>query len=147
MGMFAEIWLYRVRGISMMPTLREGDYLLVRRREDYVRPLRRGDVIVVETEGRIQLKRIVGLPGESVVFRDGTLLVDDERLKEQYLRGLPPHPGLGCFRFALASDEYFLMGDNRARSTDSRHYGPVTRSSIGGRVVFLVWPPTRWGRL
>ena len=129
----------------MAPTLRQGDYVLARACQRLARAPQRGDIVVVAlAEGR-HVKRVVGLPGERVVFTEGMLLIDDHRLVEPYLRGLPSYPGLEDAEFSLARDEYFVMGDNRSYSTDSRHCGPVTRSSIEGRTVWRVWPPLRWG--
>lgn len=143
--MFAGFPLYRVQGQSMAPTLRQGDYVLVRACEQIGRAPRRGDIVVVALgEGR-HVKRIVGLPDERVVFTEGALLIDGQRLTEPYLRGLPPYLGLTDTDISLAPDEYFVMGDNRLRSTDSRHGGPVARSSIVGRAIGRVWPPLRWG--
>ena len=128
----------------MAPTLRQGDYVLVRACEGHARAPRRGDIVVVAlAEGR-HMKRIVGLPGERVVFTEGMLLIDGDRLTEPYLRGLPPYLGLADAEFSLAGDAYFVMGDNRAHSTDSRQCGPVVRSSIEGRTICRVWPPLRW---
>ena len=93
------------------------------------------------------LKRVVGLPGERVAFADGTLYIDGEAHAEPYLGGLPPHLGLDAMDFALGTDEYFVMGDSRTRSTDSRHYGPIKRQQIEGRVVCRIWSPLRWGKL
>ena len=91
------------------------------------------------------LKRVVGLPGERLVFTEGMLLVDGDRLREPYLRGLPPYLGLESSEFSLAAQQYFVMGDNRAHSTDSRHFGPVAPSTKEGTVAFRVWPPRRRG--
>lgn len=127
----------------MAPTLRQGDYVLVRASEGFSRAPRRGDVVVVAMAEGSHVKRIVGLSGERVVFTEGMLLIDGDRLVEPYLRGLPPYLGLEDAEFSLAKDEYFVMGDNRPRSTDSRHCGPVTRSSIEGKTVWRVWPLLR----
>lgn len=128
----------------MAPTLRQGDYVLVHACQASARAPRRGDIVVVAlAEGR-HVKRIVGLPGERVAFTEGVLLIDGDRLAEPYLRGLPSYLGLADAECSLARDEYFAMGDNRAHSTDSRHYGPVMRSSIEGRTICRVWPPRRW---
>jgi signal peptidase I len=127
----------------MAPTLRQGDYVLVRAGEELGRAPQRGDIVVVAmAEGR-HVKRIVGLPGERVAFTQGVLLIDGDRLIEPYLRGLPPYLGLEDSECSLALDEYFIMGDNRSHSTDSRHCGPVIRSSIEGRTICRVWPPRR----
>ena len=142
--------LYGVRGQSMTPSLRPGDYLLVRTAATSLRPPARRDIVVVNTperDGAELLKRIVGLPGERIAFTDGTLLVDGERLTERYLRGLPPYAGLDDSEFTMGDDEYFVMGDNRAHSTDSRHYGAVRLSQIEGRAICRIWPPQRWWKL
>ena len=128
----------------MAPTLRQGDYVLVRTHDALARRPQRGDIVVVAMPTGRQVKRIVGLPGERVAFTEGLLLVDGHRLTEPYLRGLPPYLGLQDAEFALARNEYFVMGDNRPHSTDSRHCGPVTRASIAGRTICRVWPPLRW---
>ena len=139
--------LYRVQGESMMPSLRPDDYLLVRRLKGNRHQPAREDIVVVAMSEQSQLKRIVALPGESIVFADGLLFINGERLVERYLRGLPAYLGLDNCEFELGSDEYFVMGDNRTRSTDSRHYGPVRSTQIEGRVVCPVWPPRRWAML
>ena len=142
--MFFGFALYRVEGESMTPSLRNGEYLLVRRLRYRKRKPARGDVVVVAISGRSRLKRIVGLPGERITFTDGMLLVNGDKLTEPYLRGLPPYLGLEHSEFVLDGEEYFVMGDNRAHSTDSRHYGPVRRAQIEGRAVCRIWPPIRW---
>ena len=133
----------------MLPTLFEGDYLLARGDSVPKRPPARGDVLlaVLEDSERSVLKRVVGLPSEQITFNEGTLLINGHKLAEPYLRGLPPYLGLDNSHFTLGSDEYFLMGDNRAHSTDCRHYGPLSRSQIAARAVWRVWPPSRWGKL
>ena len=141
--MFFGFALYRVEGASMMPALCGGDYLLVREDAKSRRPLSRGDIVVVAQSGRSHLKRVISLPGERVALADGMLWIDGERLIEPYLHGLPPYLGLDESEFEMGSDEYFVMGDNRAHSTDSRDYGPVHRSQIRGRVLARIWPPFR----
>ena len=94
---------------------------------------------------REELKRIVGLPGEELRFEDGLLYVDGAPLDEPYLEGLPPTLGLEARCWRLGPGEYFVMGDNRAHSTDSREYGPVRAEMLVGRVVLRYWPPRRWG--
>ena len=147
--MFAGFQLYRVQGQSMAPTLLQGDYLLVRGAEQIEHSLARANIIAfcaIRQTRQSVLKRVVGLPGERVTFADGTLYIDGEALVEPYLGGLPSHLGLDAMDFALGTDEYFVMGDSRAHSTDSRHYGPIQRSQIEGKVVCRIWPPLRWGK-
>ena len=130
----------------MQPLLHPGDLVLVRRRRPS-HPFVRGEIVVITVRGETQVKRVIGLPGERITFAEGRLFIDGENQRETYLRGLPPYLGLEESEYDLGRDQYFLMGDNRTRSTDSRHYGPVHRTSIEGRAVCRVWPPSRWGRL
>ena len=121
--------------------------MLVRTARAGDRTLSRGSVVVTARAERVDVKRIVGLPGERITFMEGVLLIDGMKMSEPYLGGLPSVIGLDFAEYELGSDEYFLMGDNRAHSTDSRHYGPVHRQRIEGRAIFRLWPPLRWARL
>ena len=145
--MIAGYALFRVQGDSMLPTLRSGDYALVNTAKAEGQMLPRGSIAVTRQTGRTDVKRIVGLPNERITFTEGTLLIDGMKPVEPYLRGLPPVIGLDFAERQLGRDEYFVMGDNRAHSTDSRHYGPVERKRIEGRAIFRIWPPLRWARL
>ena len=142
----AGLSLYKVQGHSMAPTLCPGDYVLTRTPGASTRAPRRGDVVVAAMAGGSRLKRIVGLPEERLIFTEGMLLVDGDRLLEPYLRGLPSYLGVEASGFSLRADEYFLLGDNRAHSTDSRHLGPLNHSAIVGTVVCRVWPLLRRAR-
>ena len=129
----------------MLPTVRPGDWLLVRRRGDST--LKRGDIIVhaVEQGDKDEaVKRVVGLPGEEVRLREGVLFIDGEPLHEPYLGGLPSGIGLDDRAWSVDDGAIFVMGDNRSHSTDSRDYGAVGLDSVLGRVVCRVWPPARW---
>ncbi len=133
----------------MRPALAHGDVLLVSSVEEG-EELGRGDVVVVrEPAGQAgeYLKRIVGLPVEAVGIVDGQLFVNGNHTREPYLGGLPSSVGLGEAVWKLGESEHLVMGDNRAHSTDSRHFGPVARSDITARVWLRCWPPTRLGRV
>ncbi len=132
----------------MLPTIRPGDWLLARRRGASI--LKRGDIIVhaAEQGGEDEVvKRVVGLPGEEVRLREGILYIDGEPLHEPYLGGLPSSLDIDDRAWDVADRAYFVMGDNRVHSTDSRDYGAVGLDSVLGRVVSRIWPPTRWGGL
>lgn len=129
----------------MAPSLFQGDYVLVRGCQDLTPAPRRGDIVVVAMAEERHLKRIVGLPSDRVEFTEGMLFIDGNRFLEPYLGGLPPYLGLEDAEFLLAQDEYFVMGDNRLHSTDSRHYGPVPSVNIEGRTLWRVWPLVRRG--
>ena len=142
--------LYGVTGDSMAPAFRPGDHLLVGSVPRRPRMISRGAPVIVEdprVPARRYLKRIVGLPGEEVRLRDGMLFIDGAHLAEPYLGGLPATPGLVEMSWKLGDDECFVMGDNRAHSTDSREFGPVPIYLIVGRVRLRWWPPGRWGRV
>ena len=133
----------------MRPTLEPGERLLVSNRapED---PPSRGDIIVLKDPREASLhslKRVIGLPEEEIRLSDGMLFIDGEHHVEPYLGGLPATVGLGRRSWSLRGDEYFVMGDNRAHSTDSRHHGPQEAKLIVGKAWFRCWPPRRWGPL
>ncbi len=124
----------------MTPTLAHGDVLLVR---DDQKKVARGTLVIAdvpEQESNIQVKRLIGLPGDRIVFEDSSLFINDELYCEPYLGGLPQSIGLERAEWRLGSNEYFLLGDNRSRSVDSRRYGPVTREAILARVRMRLWP-------
>ena len=131
----------------MEPSYRTGDLLLVR--SIGRGPIARGDVVVLRDPREPDahdLKRVVGLPGESVSLADGSLYVDGAHLPEPYLGGLPASLGLERREWTLPGDQVFVLSDNRARGTDSRHFGPLPRAAIIGKVWLRVWPPRGPGR-
>jgi len=114
----------------------------------------RGDIIVFDAPAGVEaacnasgafVKRIVGLPGEQVSMQDGHVLIDGVRLGEPYLA--PAHRGRESGEWPRSSGSgYFVLGDNRARSCDSRNWGVVPRENIIGRVDLRYWPPNRAGK-
>ena len=142
--------IYTVRGDSMTPAFRRGDRLLISRIAYLSGVPNRGDVVIVRNPrepDRRYLKRAVGLPGEEVRLQDGMLYVEGAHMPEPYLGGLPASPGLGDRAWKPGDNEYFVMGDNRAHSTDGRDFGPVKLGLIVGRAWFRCWPLRRWGRI
>ncbi|MCY4273213.1 MAG: signal peptidase I [bacterium] len=150
---------YYIRFTSMEPTLQNGDRVLVYKLGYDVN---RGDLVVFErpsgVSGRQEddlIKRVIALPGEVVKFVDGVVYIDGQRLYEPYLEspgitvGGPP-PGCdaivdgGCL---IGAGQVFVMGDNRANSTDSRVFGPIPERLIVGRAFLRLWPVTDFGRL
>lgn len=135
---------FRVCGDSMTPRLRNGDLLHVIPRSLSDGPFRRGAIVVARSpalNGDFWVKRVIGLPGEVIALADCGVLVDDARLCEPYRVGAA-HSGFRPSVWVCEDGEYFLMGDNRADSSDSRLYGPVHQSAIIGR-VWLRWPSWR----
>ena len=142
---------FRVHGDSMSPGLRHGDLLHVVPRSWTPRGFERGAVVVAMSpaaDGSFWVKRVVGLPGEFVAFADdGAVLIDDAPLPEPYRSKTPDEPVTSREQqrstpWLCDDDEYFLMGDNRADSNDSRLCGPAPFHAIVGRVWFR-WPSRR----
>ena len=128
---------FRVCGDSMTPRLRSGDppprYPLLLAAPSLFQGRGSRRPFPGGLPGRFWVKRVIGLPGEFIALADGAVLVDDAPLCEPYRVG-PAHCGSQPSAWLCGDDEYFLMGDNRADSADSRRYGPVRRSAIIGRV-------------
>jgi signal peptidase I len=131
---------------SMLPTLRVGDRVLVNKLSYDLHDVRRGDIVVFErppaartsTDDSDLIKRVIGLPGETVEGHDGEVFVDGRPLREPYL---PPGTPISPFPpVTLGRGELFMMGDNRAHSNDSRFFGPVPEDLVVGRAFVRVWP-------
>ena len=137
-----------VGGDSMLPTLRNRESVLaVRPRLPWNR-LRRGDIVVLRhsvCSGRVYIKRIVGLPNEEIRLEDGLVHLQGVLLEEAYIRGGLPGRRDQNREWWTGPDEYFVLGDNRSDSHDSRAFGPVDRRLILGRVWFRWWPLRSWG--
>lgn len=134
---------FYVRGSSMEPTLHNGQYLVVSKISYLFSEPRRGDIVVFVSPngGEDYIKRIVGLPGERVEIRDGAVWINGYRLDEPYLNSGIPYAGA----WSLGPDEYFVLGDNRANSSDSHAWGPLPRRNIIGKAWLCYWPPQHWG--
>lgn len=133
---------FRVQGASMMPNFISGDYVLVDKISYHFRPLERGEVVVFknpENESEYFIKRVIGLPGEELVISGGEVYVDGKLLKEDYLPSDRAASGEADFR--LGANEYFMMGDNRLQSRDSRSWGALKRDEVVGLVRVRFWPP------
>ena len=137
-----------VDGWSMYPTLAPGEYVLFDRLAYRREAPRRGDVALargVLGDGRSIIKRVVGTPGDSVKFHDGELTANGIRPeREGFLDDSDPAQN---GEWVLGPDDYFLLGDAPAFSTDSRSFGPVPGSAIVGRAWLVYYPVSRWRRL
>ena len=132
---------YRVQMGSMLPTLHENNLIIVNKLVYRYKSPSRVDVVVFRppnNAGVFYIKRIIGLPGESIEVKEGKVFVDNEQIKETYLT--IETPGIFGPR-KLQKDEYFVMGDHRNNSLDSREFGPIQFSAMSGKAVFFLWPP------
>lgn len=138
----AVVQNYRVEGPSMMPTLQNHQYILVDKLTYFFGSPHRGDVIVFEYPKDTSedfVKRIVGVPGDTVqVAANGQVSVNGVAINEPYVNDLGnPY---GATTVTLQPNQYFVLGDNRGDSSDSRAWGPVPRNDIIGRAELVYWP-------
>ena len=151
---------YRIPSPSMEDTLLVGDRVLVDRISWRFSDPERGDIVVFRSPmpGPVLIKRIVGMPGDTLSLRDGAVYVDGRRLDEPYVRKVDGRPeptqpfATGTawslqHPYIVPAGAYFLMGDNRTDSEDSRYFGPVARGLFVGRAFARYWPPSRIGGL
>lgn len=143
----------RVFGISMEPTLYEDDSLLVDRLSYRFQKPRRFDIIVLPAEDNNvnYIKRIIGMPGETVQIKDGNIYINNEILDEDYGKETiqSGYEGVALDPVVVGEDEYFVLGDNRNHSTDSRDesLGNVPRDIIIGKAWLRIWPMNHIGVL
>ena len=137
-----------VAGVSMEPTLMEGQVVIVNKIEYYLKSPRRNDVIVYKQSNRehsyYEIKRVIGLPGETVKIKNGTIYINDEVLKEKVKTETIENAGLAEEGIKLDDNEYFVLGDNRNDSEDSRFasVGNVLKNEILGKAVATEKPFT-----
>ena len=141
----------QVQGSSMEPTLSSEDNLIVDKISYRFHDPERFDIIVfpyLKEDDTFYIKRIIGLPGETVQIDEaGNIYVDEKLLQENYGKEVILHPGRAIDPIKLGPDEYFVMGDNRNNSTDSREpkVGNIRRENIIGRAWLRIWPFDKFG--
>ena len=163
------IQVFWIPSESMLDTLQIGDRVIVNKLSYRIGEPGRGDVVVFEPETfesesivtKVSrnllesvglrtpesdlIKRVIGLPGEAITISENQVYVDDRPLDEPYL---PPNVRMGDFGpITVPDDSYFVMGDNRGSSNDSRRFGSIAGERIVGRAFYVVWPPSRWDGL
>lgn len=142
----------KVSGQSMETTLYDGDNLIVDKISYRFREPKRFEIIVFpyqHKENIYYIKRIIGLPGETVQVKDGYVYIDGELLEEDYGNELMEVPGIAEEPITLGEDEYFVLGDNRNHSSDSRDpsVGVLHREDLLGRAWIRIWPLHEFGRI
>ncbi|MEE8121555.1 MAG: signal peptidase I [Anaerolineales bacterium] len=134
----------RVEGISMEPSLHEGQFVVINRIAYRWNEAERGDIIVFRfplNPSRRFIKRVVGLPGNTVTIRGGDVYIDGQVLDEPYLAATPRYDG----EWIIGPGEIFVLGDNRNNSSDSQNWGPLPIEEIIGKAVLVYWPPSEAG--
>ena len=140
----------QVSGSSMETTLSDGDQLIVDKISYRFRDPKRYDIVVFPyqyEENTYYIKRIIGLPGETVQVIDGYVYIDGEQLDEHYGNEVMLDPGIAEDPVTLGDDEYFVLGDNRNNSQDSRaaNGGGIHRKDLLGRAWIRIWPLSGFG--
>ena len=140
-----------VDGKSMMNTLHNGDNLLVEKVSYRFKDPDRFDVIVFYPHGRdsedYYIKRVIGLPGETIQIIGDTILINGEEIEEDYGKDPMVESGIASEPLTLGEDEFFVLGDNRTISDDSRYedVGPVKRENIAGKALLRIYPLSDFG--
>ena len=143
-----------VKGASMENTFDDGDYILIDEISYRFKEPQRGDVVIFrypQDRSQFFIKRVIGLPEETIEIKNGQVIIHNKQhpegftLNEPYL--MPIQHTIGDLRIKLDPNEYFVLGDNRLQSSDSRRWGPVNRSLITGRVFLRAWPINKFGEL
>ena len=146
------VFLYqpvKVEGTSMMPRLVDQERIFINKFVYQLEPIHRGDVVVFRyplDPAKSYIKRVIGLPGETVRMVDGEVWINGQKLREPYIvpeyRDQQSHPPM-----VVPSGEFYVLGDRRNSSNDSRVWGTVAQKYIYGKAVFVYWPVDRLGFL
>lgn len=131
----------RVNGDSMYNTLHDQDIMILNEMKYYFSEIERFDIVVIKQEDEYLIKRVIGLPGETVECKNGTIYVDGKKIKDKY--GYTETSDFD--RVKVGKDEYFVLGDNRGDSLDSRTFGTFNKKEIKGKASFTIYPFDRFG--
>lgn len=145
---------HQVKGASMEPNFHDGEYILTDKISYRLHPPKRGEVIIFKAPKNPELdyiKRIIGLPGEKIKIENGSFYINGQKLDERYI---PQNIRIsGGLYLPIGKEEkipensYFVSGDNRSHSSDSREWGSIHENAIIGRAFLRYWPPDRIGVL
>jgi len=152
-GISFAVQTVHVEGLSMFATLNDNDYLIADKIDYRIHSPQRGDIVILRPptdDSKDFIKRIIALPGERLLIRDGVVYINGHHLVEPYLpeawnvyNNWPlSGPADGQ---VIPPNQYFVMGDNRNRSQDSRTFGPIGKDRIDGRAWFRIWPINDFG--
>ncbi len=132
----------KVNGTSMVPTLKEGNILVLNKLD---KSFSKEDIVVInkKVEGSTIIKRVIGLPNEKIKCINGTIFINDEKYDDKYGSGETSD----FEEITLGSDEYFVLGDNRTISKDSRSLGPIKEKYIEGTTKIILYPFNKIGKV
>lgn len=164
LSIFLVVYLFllqphQVNGKSMEPNFQSGDYVLTDKISYRFGVPKRGDVVVFQAPASANcpqgtgcdfIKRVIALPNETIEIRSGQFYINSEPLDEEYIpetTATDPGEFMRNRQVTLGESEYFVIGDNRPYSSDSRAWGPIDRSMIVGKAFFRYWPPESMGSI
>ena len=127
-----------VKGDSMNPKYKNNDFMFLNKIIYSFKPIRRGEVIVLKYRNNDLIKRVIGLPNDKIKVENGKLYINNKEVKENYINSYTASYDFD--EITLKDNEYFVMGDNRYNSYDSRNFGTITKNNIIGRVEFRIFP-------
>ena len=136
---------YKVNGTSMYPNLKDGDFgysFIITKKFG----INRFDIVVIDTklngEDRLLVKRVIGLPNETIEFKNNQLFINGKQTDQKFLES---NVITNDLKITLQDDEYYCLGDNRQISRDSRFYGPFSNEDIISTHLFVIWPLSEFG--
>ena len=138
----------KVNGTSMYPTLNDGDIMILNEIGYHLNGVNRFDIVVVKKNNDRIIKRVIGLPGEKVTYKDNKLFINGEEVIEDFTHDITHNFDLSEINVdVIPEGYYFVVGDNRGNSKDSRMIGLVSRSEIKGKTSFVIFPFSKFGNV
>lgn len=131
----------KVNGNSMYKTLHDKDIMILNEYIYYFDDIKRSDIVVVKEKGELLIKRVIGIPGDTIECKNGDVYLNKKKLTETYVNSKTED----FEKVTLNKEQYFVMGDNRSVSLDSRVYGAYDKKDIKGKASFTIYPFNRFG--
>ena len=132
----------RVNGSSMEDTLYNNDYMILNEINHKIKGIKRFDIVVIKSDGEYLIKRVIGLPGEKIRYEDNKLYINGKYVEEKFKH----KQTMDIDEIEVPKGEYYVLGDNRVNSTDSRIIGTIPLKEIKGTTSFTVYPFDRFGK-
>jgi len=135
---------FRIEGYSMLPSLEEGEYVIIDKLSYYLDDPERGDIIVLQfpnDRSRDFIKRVIGIPGDHIEIGDSQVRINGTLIDEPYINAEPAYSG----SWDVPADSYFVLGDNRNNSSDSHNWSFLPREDVVGKAWIIYWGPENWG--